>query len=77
MAVWQKGIGFLVTETGSYTIPFVISGIAPLFGFFVLLLFWGKTEKPALASEEEPRHPAEPDTRITGTAASVQAAPPG
>jgi MFS transporter, ACS family, hexuronate transporter len=80
MAVWQKTIGLLVTSTGSYTIPFLIAGIAPLLGFAVLLLFWGKTEKPFPAGLDEPGRLAEShlpgDCRITGTAASVRGTPP-
>jgi ACS family hexuronate transporter-like MFS transporter len=73
MAGWQKGIGWLVHETGSYTVPFIISGLAPLFGFLMLLFLWGKTEEtmpltPALApSPELPQ-----DTRIMTRTESVQ-----
>ena len=84
MAIWQKGIGLLVTSTGSYTLPFVISGVAPLFGFFVLLALWGKAGGPVpeRVHESEPERlpadvPSSANTHITGTAASVQAAPPG
>ncbi len=81
MAVWHEGIGWIVTSTGSYTIPFVISGIAPLFAFFVLLLFWGKTERPTLDIDEEPRPPTNlpqpEDTRVKRSAADVQFSPPG
>jgi len=41
-AIWQWLIGEMVESTGSYSLPFVISGLAPLLGFVVLLLFWGK-----------------------------------
>ena len=79
MAIWQKGIGLLVTSTGSYTIPFVISGIAPLLGFFVLLLLWGKTEGQAPA--DEGMRPAEDapipvETSIQAATVGVRAIPP-
>jgi hypothetical protein len=80
MAFWQKGIGWLVTATGSYTIPFVISGIAPLFGFLILLAFWGDPETPTTEMEEETKLPAElPSPEhpyATATARSVEVIPP-
>jgi ACS family hexuronate transporter-like MFS transporter len=80
MAIWQKGIGWLVTATGSYTIPFVISGIAPLFGFFVLLAFWGDPETPTPEMVEEAMPPAEsPSPKhpcATAMARSVEVIPP-
>lgn len=42
MAIWQKSIGWLVHETGSYTVPFIISGVAPMLGFLALAVLWGK-----------------------------------
>jgi ACS family hexuronate transporter-like MFS transporter len=48
MAVWQFSIGQVVTLTGTLMPAFVIAGLAPLFGFVVLSLFWGSTEEPAL-----------------------------
>ena len=84
MAVWQKGIGSLVTATGSYTVPFVISGVAPLLGFFVLLVLWGNGNEslaePVLEGDEAQRlperQPSPVGTHITGVAASVQSVPP-
>jgi ACS family hexuronate transporter-like MFS transporter len=45
MFLWQVAIGQIVAATSSYTIPFVISGLAPMFGFLMLLLFWGEGEE--------------------------------
>ncbi len=81
MALWQKAIGEVVHFTGSYTPAFIISGVAPLIGFTVLLLFWGPTEEPIKtlvqlppAGEGRPR-PAKGDERImTGEEAIVEAA---
>jgi ACS family hexuronate transporter-like MFS transporter len=44
MACWQLLIGWMVKHTGSYTVCFVISGLAPLVGFLALLLLWGPTQ---------------------------------
>ncbi len=44
MALWQKCIGWLVEGSGSYTVPFVISGLAPMLGFVALVSLWGKVE---------------------------------
>lgn len=41
LAEWQKAIGLHVTRTGSYDLPFVVSGLAPLVGFVAILLLWG------------------------------------
>ncbi len=54
MAAWQKAIGWTVAATGSYVIPFAISGAAPLIGFAALLLLWGETPQPAPPPEEPP-----------------------
>jgi ACS family hexuronate transporter-like MFS transporter len=47
MAIWQKGIGEVVHFTGSFTLAFLIAGMAPLLGFVALLLLWGPTEEAA------------------------------
>jgi ACS family hexuronate transporter-like MFS transporter len=41
MAGWQELIGRVVQGTGSYTVCFVIAGLAPLVGFLALVLLWG------------------------------------
>lgn len=67
MAGWQAGIGLIVARTGSYAIPFVIAGLAPILGFVVLLLFWGKVEEvPAAPPVEEPAvdRPAEAEAGV-------------
>lgn len=61
---WQVAIGQIVAWTGSYVIPFVISGLAPMFGFTMLLLFWGPTE--------EPQVPQLPEVAVT-TSGAIQA----
>jgi ACS family hexuronate transporter-like MFS transporter len=45
MFFWQIGIGATVEFTGSYTLPFLISGIMPLLAFGVLMLLWGPTDE--------------------------------
>jgi ACS family hexuronate transporter-like MFS transporter len=68
MALWQIGIGHWVDYTKSYTLPFIISGLVPLIGFTVLLLFWGPTEEPVrlpAIAEERPRV-ADSEERIVG-----------
>ena len=52
MAFWQLGIGTVVQLTGSYVVPFVISGLVPLGAFFVLLLLWGPTDEEAVRAVE-------------------------
>jgi ACS family hexuronate transporter-like MFS transporter len=52
MAAWQEVIGQIVERTGSYTLCFIIAGIAPLVGFVTLLLFWGPDER--IAAEATP-----------------------
>jgi hypothetical protein len=42
MAVWQKAIGAMVTETGSYEWPFFVAAAAPLVGLGALAAFWGE-----------------------------------
>lgn len=77
MAVWQKGIGWLVQETGSYTVPFVISGVAPMVGFLALLLLWGKVEEPVIEPEVITPAPAPlTDARITTSGEAVTPAGP-
>ncbi|MFO0876385.1 MAG: MFS transporter [Gemmataceae bacterium] len=46
MAGWQYGIGWMVESTGSYVVPFVISGMAPMVGFLALLILWGNDPAP-------------------------------
>ncbi|MFO0842589.1 MAG: MFS transporter [Gemmataceae bacterium] len=70
MAVWQKGIGWLVQETGSYTVPFVISGLAPLLGLVALVTLWGRVEEPVVAPEMIGAA-ASSDERITTRTESV------
>jgi ACS family hexuronate transporter-like MFS transporter len=48
MFAWQPLIGFTVDKTGSYVVPFVISGMLPLIGWLALLLLWGKDETAPL-----------------------------
>jgi ACS family hexuronate transporter-like MFS transporter len=50
MYIWQQIIGQWVHYTQSYTLPFVIAGLAPLVGFAALLLLWG----PAPAASPAP-----------------------
>jgi ACS family hexuronate transporter-like MFS transporter len=45
MAAWQELIGYLVHTTSSYTLCFLIAGLAPLVGFLALLLLWGPTQR--------------------------------
>jgi ACS family hexuronate transporter-like MFS transporter len=60
MFLWQIGIGHWVEYTKSYTLPFIIAGLAPLVGFAALLLLWGTTEEVVkmpmpVAVEERPQ----------------------
>jgi ACS family hexuronate transporter-like MFS transporter len=60
MAGWQELIGQLVYHTRSYTLCFVIAGLAPLVGFLALVVLWGPTAPvPAAAPPPEPAAPAE------------------
>jgi ACS family hexuronate transporter-like MFS transporter len=70
MAIWQKAIGWTVETTGSYTIPFLISGAAPLIGFFVLYFFWGEGEEKPVAP------PLQPHTQVATTAETRITTPP-
>lgn len=47
MAPWQWLIGWMVQRTGSYVVPFAISGVAPLVGLLALALLWGGAGQPA------------------------------
>ncbi len=73
MFVWQVTIGEIVKATGSYTIPFVIAGLGPMFGFAMLLLFWGVVEERAVP-RPAPAPVAVSDERVT---ARVEAVRPG
>jgi ACS family hexuronate transporter-like MFS transporter len=48
MAAWQQSIGWIVEGTHSYTLAFLISGLAPLIGLAALLLLWGSTREPVV-----------------------------
>jgi ACS family hexuronate transporter-like MFS transporter len=41
LAIWQWWIGGHVKATGSYLLPMVIAGIAPLLGFMAMIVLWG------------------------------------
>jgi ACS family hexuronate transporter-like MFS transporter len=71
MAVWQKAIGWMVHGTGSYTVPFLIAGLAPLVGFTALVLLWGKADEPAAVREVAVPAP-QAETGITTRAQAVQ-----
>lgn len=71
MAIWQKGIGWIVEATGSYTIPFWISGVAPLLAFVALQLLWGQVEDPAA------RTPVGSDDEATAKPGSTTIQAPG
>lgn len=71
MAIWQKGIGWIVEATGSYTIPFWISGVAPLLAFVALQLLWGQVEDPAA------RTPVGSDDEATAKPGSTAIQAPG
>jgi ACS family hexuronate transporter-like MFS transporter len=76
MACWQKVISLLVHHTGSYTVAFVISGLAPLIGFFVLLLVWGRTDEGVpLAAVPVPAR-LEDETRLEAGTSAIQAESP-
>ncbi|MGL4552497.1 MAG: MFS transporter [Gemmataceae bacterium] len=49
LAAWQWAIGSHVKQTGSYALPFVVSGLAPLVGFVAIVALWGPAgdAKPA------------------------------
>jgi ACS family hexuronate transporter-like MFS transporter len=53
LAGWQQIIGWIVKATDSYTVPFVIAGLAPLVGFLAILVLWGPAgdAKPAVAPQ--------------------------
>lgn len=72
MAVWQKGIGWLVQETGSYTVPFVISGLAPMLGFLALVLLWGRTEESSPVLQPSISKPEHTEDRIMARSESVR-----
>ena len=71
VAGWLKAVGWMVQGTGSYTVPFLIAGLAPLVGFAALVLLWGKADEPATPREVAvPAQQPAAQTRIT---AGVQA----
>lgn len=80
MFLWQPLIGFTVDRTGSYVVPFVISGLLPLTGWLALLLLWGKDEAKPLAVPESAGGSwaagaaAAEDDRLTADRAAVTAA---
>lgn len=80
VAFWQLGIGAVVRWTGSYVVPFVISGLIPMGAFVVLLLFWGKVEEPTPVIPVEgplpaPGQPATEETRVLAASMAAQPDP--
>ena len=74
MAIWQKSIGWLVQETGSYSVPFLISGLAPMIAFVTLVALWGKVEDPVVTPAPLTPVPAPAEERITTRDEAVQPA---
>jgi ACS family hexuronate transporter-like MFS transporter len=80
MFAWQPLIGFTVDRTGSYVIPFMISGMLPMLGWLALVLLWGKDEHapvtlPATdAVAEKVTAVAVEDERVTADQRAVEAA---
>jgi len=59
LAGWHYLIGRIVDATGSYAIPFAVSGAAPLLALAAITLLWGETPRPAPPADPPPSLPPE------------------
>lgn len=57
MSLLHELVGDSIKRTGSYSLALAVAGLLPLVGVAALVLFWGKSEPPAVLPEPAPATP--------------------